>query len=165
MKARAQGPQEILRPRPPSPSGDRHGHGVHIRLFHELAAGWPATAYRGVHHLDESAVTPPRDHEVCQAVRAPDDDDRRERRCFRNTEVLPGNQDLFCVQTQSTRRVLDGVDRCAVDVGLARFAQPSVAGVYAISREEAAQGGRTAVHRGGLDHFREKQAWPAPIDH
>ncbi len=109
-EARAQGPQEILRTGPFPPCAFSHGHGVDISLFQEARAGGPAATHGWIHYLEKPAVTPPRDHEVCQSVRASDHDDRGKRRRFLKIEMLSGHQDLLGVQTQAARRVLDGVD-------------------------------------------------------
>ena len=63
------------------------------------------------------------------------------------------------VATEELRTPADAV-RGAVDVGLTRFAQPSVAHGHAIAFEHALQGRGTAVHRGGLHDLRHE---PAPL--
>src|SRR5690606_20778597 len=62
------------------------------------------------------------------------------------------------VEAEAGGDVLQRVDGGAVDVGLARFAEPAVAGRDAVAFEQARQRRRAAVHGGGLDDLGREEA-------
>ena len=61
-----------------------------------------------------------------------------------------GRMRLFGDEPDVVGEILERIDRRAIDVGLAGFTQPSVAGGQAESVEEALERGGTTVHGGGL---------------
>ena len=112
----------------------------------------------GIHDLNEPAVPPPGDDEMQQSTRLADDGNSRKDGLGRGRDVISRQQDLLGDQARIIGEIFEGVDGCSVHVGLAGFAQPTVARMDAEPVEKAFECGRTAVHGRGLDDFWCKKA-------
>ena len=155
----AQRVEELGRGGPLAPVGAGHALLVCEQVLGKGRAAQPAAAERRVHHLQPAAVAAPHHHEVGRAVGMAHDHDRRQPARAGQEQVVGGDQHLLGRHAHLVGDVLDDIDRGAVDVGLAGFAQPAITDRHAEPLEDALQAGRAAVHRGRLDHLVRQ---PAP---
>ena len=84
------------------------------------------------------------------AVGQPDYHNRGQHIRFRQQHVLRRHHDLLRVEAKLHGGLLHRVDRSAVHIGLAGFAQPPVTGRNAKAFQQAFQRGGAAVHCGRL---------------
>ena len=150
-----------------APRRRRDVHLVDVQLVDQVAARHPAPAARRIHHLHAPERVPPQHDEVGRAVRQPRDRDRRHRHVVGHRHVIDRREDLLRVEAELDGDLLERVDRRAVDVGLARLAEPAVAGGDAVAAQQRGEARRSAVHAGGLDDLGDEPArahWPrSPI--
>jgi hypothetical protein len=109
---------------------------MHDHLVEKRSTAQPQTATRWVHHLNERTVAPPGHDKVSSAVGTSDDGDCRERCRFGQQDVIERNQDLLRVKSELLGNDFDCVDRRSVDIRLACFPEPAVAGVNAETFKE-----------------------------
>jgi hypothetical protein len=72
--------------------------------------------------------------------------------------VIHGHHGLFGLETQLYGDIFDGIDRRAIDVGLAGLSEAPIMRRDTKALKQAFEGGRTTVHRGGLHNFRREKA-------
>jgi hypothetical protein len=72
--------------------------------------------------------------------------------------MVHGEHDLLRFDAEFVGDNFQRVDGGTVDIGLAGFTEASVVDVDAETFEEAFEGGGSAVHVGGLDHFGDEEA-------
>src|ERR1700722_13889404 len=81
-----------------------------------------------------------------------DDDGRQAPRSLEQYQIRRQHR-LRSRHSQLPRDRFDGVDRCAVNVGLASLPRAAVGQVHIESAEQRLECGRAAIHRGCLDDF------------
>ena len=117
----------------------------------------PAAADGGIHHLNETPMTPPQDDEMRKAVRLDHDRDGGQRARFLDRHMIHRQQDLFGLEPELIGGFLDGVDGRTVDVSLAGLAEAAVVGANGETFEQGFQRRRAAIHVGGLDNLRHDE--------
>ena len=74
--------------------------------------------------------------------------------------MIHGHQDLLGIEPELHGNGFQHVNRGAIDIGLAGFAQAPVAYRQAMAGQEGGERGWTAIHGGGLDDLRDEQVAP-----
>jgi hypothetical protein len=150
---RRSGAEELGRAEPLAQALARDGHAVDEQAAEERVAADELAADGGVHDLDEAGGVRPDDHEVGQAAGRAHDRDRGQGLGLAQEQVVGGDEVLLGVEAEGDGDLLEGVDRGAVDLGLAGLAQAAVADGDAVAVEQALERGGAAVHGGALDHL------------
>ena len=150
--------QEFVGAGPASPLVCRHTRLVAVKVLDEAGASDPATPDCGVHKLQPATQLTPDHHEMRAAAGMANDDQRGQRSCVGLEQMLRGQHHLLRVDTELIGDCLDRVDRRTIDVGLAGFAQPSIADRNAESFQQAFQRCGSAVHRRDLDDLGHKKS-------
>src|SRR5277367_2322423 len=153
----AEGTEEIVRSGVFAPIFGGDGHLVDIKLIQKLVARNEAAASGWVHDLNIFAVRSPNDYKVRDAVGLHHDGDGGECAGFREQHVVHGEHDLFRFHAEFVGDNFQSVNGSAIDIGLAGFAEASVVDVDTEAFEEAFEGGGSAIHVGGLDHFGDEE--------
>ena len=130
---------------------------MEVKLFDESFAGEPAPAQPRIHDLHQRSMAAPDNHEVSGATGQPDNHDGRKDVGFGGQHMVERHHDLLGAQSKLHRGFFHGVDRGAVHIGLAGFAQPAIAHGNAEAFEETLQRSRPTVHGGRLDNLGHKQ--------
>ena len=156
-------PREFLRlcPFPPALRGNRER--VDVETGSKLRFAFPLAANGRVHHLQQSAVAPPGNHEVGEFAGAKHNRNRRQQVSLRKHHKIRRHHDLFGFQPKLHRDFFHRVDGSAVNVSLAGLPQSPVADWDPESLGQTLQRRRPAVHRGGLHHFRNEDPPVAQI--
>src|SRR5579875_736237 len=152
-EALAKGGLKIVRTGIVAPIGGAGGHDVAEDFALELDRGDPAPADGGVHDLEQASVATPGDDEVRDPVGQADDDNCGQGLGGREEQMIGRQHDLLGFETELVGDRFHGVDRSAVDAGLAGLAQAAIAGRRPKAFEQAFERGGPAVHVGALDHF------------
>jgi hypothetical protein len=130
---------------------------VPVHAHQELAARDPDPPHRRIHDLEPRADAPPHDDEVRESIRQRGHDHRRQQALV-EVEVVDRHHDLFGVETELARDLLDGVDRCAVERRLTGLAQPAIARRQSEAVEDRLERRGAAVDGRGLDRLRDQEA-------
>jgi hypothetical protein len=75
-----------------------HALSMDVDLVEELLTHQPAPADSGVHHLDQVAMSPPRQDKMGEAIRLANHHNGRQRPRLRHEQVVHRNHDLFRLQ-------------------------------------------------------------------
>ena len=142
---------EAVRLGPGAPVCYRDSYAMLMQGLEENRLPYPSPSALRVHHLYQSTEGPPGDDEMQCAAWCRGQHDRRQRQCFAQQQMFARHDHLAGVATQHIGDLLERVDRCAVELGLAGFTQSPVLGRDARAAQHRGQGRRAAVHGGGLD--------------
>jgi hypothetical protein len=129
---------------------------VPVDAREKLAARDPDSPDGRIHDLKPCAGAAPDHDEMRESVGERDHDHRRQQLRV-ELEMIDRHHDLFGVEAELARDVLDRIDRRAVERGLTRLAQAAVAGRQSESVEQRLERRGTAVDGRRLDRLRNQE--------
>jgi len=118
----------------------------------------PHASGRRIHDLQQRAMYTPEDQEVRRPAGQAYDDDGGQAGGGLEQQQISRHHDLFRREAPSLRHTFQRVDRGAIDIRLASFAQPAVGKINPKAAEQRFERRRPTIHGRSLNDLRNKES-------